>query len=468
MKRFLDKNFLLDNDTAARLYHEYASRMPIIDYHCHLNPQQIADDVRFENLTQLWLAGDHYKWRAMRASGVDERYCTGDASDREKFMKWAGTVPDTLRNPLYHWTHLELQRYFGIDDLLGPATAASVYDQVSEMLTSGAFSVRSLIRKMNVEVICTTDDPVDSLEHHRKIREEGFDPRVLPAWRADRAMDVKDPERYNSYLDTLEKAAGISIGNYMELLTALSDRHDFFHAEGCRISDHGLETFYAEEFQHPEIERIFLKVRSGRKLNAAEVLKFKSALLVELAVMDHEKGWVQQFHVGALRNNNSRRMHELGPDTGFDSIGDFRMAEAMSRFLDKLDAQDQLAKTILYNLNPADNELLVTMACNFNDGITPGKMQFGSGWWFLDQKFGMTSQLNTLSSLGLLSRFVGMLTDSRSFLSYPRHEYFRRILCNLVGTDVEKGEIPNEPDLLKPLIENVCYYNAKEYFQFGG
>jgi glucuronate isomerase len=468
MKRFLDKNFLLDNDTAARLYHEYASRMPIIDYHCHLNPQQIADDVRFENLTQLWLAGDHYKWRAMRASGVDERYCTGDASDREKFMKWAGTVPDTLRNPLYHWTHLELQRYFGIDDLLGPATAASVYDQVSEMLTSGAFSVRSLIRKMNVEVICTTDDPVDSLEHHRKIREEGFDTLVLPAWRADRAMDVKDPERYNSYLDTLEKAAGISIGNYMELLTALSDRHDFFHAEGCRISDHGLETFYAEEFQHPEIERIFLKVRSGRKLNAAEVLKFKSALLVELAVMDHEKGWVQQFHVGALRNNNSRRMHELGPDTGFDSIGDFRMAEAMSRFLDKLDAQDQLAKTILYNLNPADNELLVTMACNFNDGITPGKMQFGSGWWFLDQKFGMTSQLNTLSSLGLLSRFVGMLTDSRSFLSYPRHEYFRRILCNLVGTDVEKGEIPNEPDLLKPLIENVCYYNAKEYFQFGG
>jgi glucuronate isomerase len=466
MKKFLDENFLLDNDTAVRLYHEYASPMPIIDYHCHLNPQQIAEDIRFENLTQPWLAGDHYKWRAMRANGVDEKYCTGDASDREKFMKWAETVPDTLRNPLYHWTHLELQRYFGIKDLLGPATAESIYSQVSEMLTTDAFSVRSLIRKMNVEVICTTDDPVDTLDHHRKIREDGFDTRVLPAWRADKAMAVEDPGQYNGYLERLEKATGISIDSYMNLLTALSDRHDFFHEQGCRISDHGLETFYAEEFQHPEIERIFLKVRSGRKLNAEEVLKFKSALLIELAVMDHEKGWVQQFHVGALRDNNSRRMHELGPDTGFDSIGDFRMAGALSRFLDKLDSQDLLAKTILYNLNPADNELLVTMACNFNDGITPGKIQFGSAWWFLDQKFGMTSQLNTISALGLLSRFVGMLTDSRSFLSYPRHEYFRRILCNLVGTDVEKGEIPNDADLLKPLIENVCYYNAKTYFPF--
>ena len=467
MKRFLDNNFMLDNDTAQRLYHDYASPMPIIDYHCHLIPQQIAEDVKFENLTQIWLAGDHYKWRAMRANGVAEKYCTGDAGDREKFNKWAETVPDTLRNPLYHWTHLELQRYFGINELLGPGTAEMIYDRAGEMLATDAFSVRSLIRKMNVEVICTTDDPVDTLEHHRKIGEDGFETRVLPAWRADKAMAADNPESYNQYLDRLEAASGISISNYMDLLTALSVRHDFFHQQGCRISDHGLDTFYAVDFKHQEIERIFLKVRSRRNLNTGEILKIKSALLIELAVMDHEKGWAQQFHVGAIRNNNTRRLHELGPDTGFDSIGDYKMAEALSRFFDKLDAQDQLAKTILYNLNPGDNELLMTMAYNFNDGTTPGKMQFGSGWWFLDQKYGMTDQINTLSSLGLLSRFVGMLTDSRSFLSYPRHEYFRRILCNLVGTDVEKGEIPNEPELLKPLIQNICYYNAKNYFQFG-
>ena len=465
MKTFLDKNFMLDNAAAEMLYHDYASPMPIIDYHCHLIPQQIAGDVKFENLTQIWLAGDHYKWRAMRANGVDEKYCTGDATDREKFNKWAETVPDTLRNPLYHWTHLELQRYFGIKELLGPGTAGMIYDRAGEMLSTDDFSVRSLIRKMNVEVICTTDDPIDSLEHHRRIREDGFETRVLPAWRADKAMAADSPESYNQYLDNLEEVSGVSISSFMDLLTALSVRHDFFHEQGCRISDHGLATFYAEDFEHQEIERIFRKVRSRRELNEGETLKFKSALLIELAVMDHEKGWTQQFHVGAIRNNNTRRLHELGPDTGFDSIGDHKMAEALSRFFDKLYAQDQLTKTILYNLNPVDNELLMTMAYNFNDGKIPGKMQFGSGWWFLDQKYGMTEQINTLSSLGLLSRFVGMLTDSRSFLSYPRHEYFRRILCNLVGTDVENGEIPNEPDLLKPLIQNICYYNAKNYFQ---
>jgi glucuronate isomerase len=465
MKKFLDENFLLENPTAEKLYHEHASVMPIIDYHCHLSPEQIAADVSFENITQVWLYGDHYKWRAMRANGVDERYCTGDASDREKFMKWAETVPDTLRNPLYHWTHLELQRYFGIHDLLSPSTAGSIYDCTKEMLTSGDYSVRSLIRKMNVESICTTDDPVDSLEHHRKIRKDGFETRVFPAWRADKAMAVEDPESYNDYLSKLEEASGISISKYMDLLTALGNRHDFFHEQGCRISDHGMETFYAEDFDHGEIERIFLKIRSGRNLNNKEVLQFKSALLFELAVMDHEKGWVQQFHVGAIRNNNSRRLHELGPDTGFDSIGDFSMARAMSKFFDKLDAQEQLAKTILYSLNPGDNELMITMAYNYSDGKIPGKMQLGSGWWFLDQKYGMTSQINALSSLGLLSRFVGMLTDSRSFLSYPRHEYFRRLMCNLVGTDVEKGEIPDDPDMLGSLIRNVCYYNAKKYFQ---
>jgi len=464
MKPFLDKDFLLDNDTAQWLYHEIASQMPIIDYHCHLIPEQIAADIKFENLTQIWLAGDHYKWRAMRANGVDEKYCTGDASDREKFLKWAATVPDTLRNPLYHWTHLELQRYFGIDDLLHPGTADKIYKEANQMLATDDFRVRNLIRKMNVEVICTTDDPVDSLEHHQKIKEDGFETRVLPAWRADKALNVEEPQLYNSYLEKLETASGISISTFMDLLTALHNRHDFFHEMGCRISDHGIESFYAEEFDHLEVERIFLKLRAGRQANPQEIIQFKSALLFELAVMDHEKEWAQQFHVGAIRNNNSRRFHELGPDTGFDSIGDYDMARTMSRFLDKLDSQGQLAKTIVYNLNPVDNAMMVTMINNFNDGVIPGKMQFGSGWWFMDQKYGMIDQMNTLSSLGLLSRFVGMLTDSRSFLSYPRHEYFRRILCNLIGTDVENGEIPHDREMIGAMVRNICYHNAKSYF----
>jgi glucuronate isomerase len=400
----------------------------------------------------------------MRGNGIDERFCTGDATDEEKFLKWAETVPDTLRNPLYHWTHLELQRYFDINDLLNPESALKIYQQAGEMLQSDQYSVRNLIRKMNVEVICTTDDPVDSLEHHRKIQEDGFETRVLPAWRPDKAMAVEDHLKYNLYLDQLERASNSSISTYMDLLTALNDRHEFFHEMGCRISDHGLESFYAKDFDHQEIEKIFIKIRAGRPLNQQEIASFKSSILMELAVMDHDRGWTQQFHVGAIRNNNSRHLHELGPDTGFDSIGDFKMAKAMSRFLDRLDTQDRLAKTIVYNLNPVDNALMVTMVNNFNDGKTPGKMQFGSGWWFMDQKQGMTDQLNTLSSLGLLSRFVGMLTDSRSFLSYPRHEYFRRILCNLVGTDVENGEIPDDPSLVDNLIKNVCYYNAKNYF----
>lgn len=464
MKKFLDKDFLLDNESARRLYHEVAAPLPIIDYHCHLDPAQIAEDIHFGNLTQVWLAGDHYKWRAMRANGIDERFCTGDASDKEKFMKWAETVPNTLRNPLYHWTHLELQRYFEIHELLNPENAEKIYEEAGAMLQSEEFSVRKLIRKMNVEVICTTDDPVDSLEHHKKIREDGFETRVLPAWRPDKSMAVEDPESYNLYLDQLEKTANCSIGSYMDLLTALNDRHEFFHEMGCRLSDHGLESFIAKDIDHRKVERVFLKVRSGRHLNPQEIAAFKSSMLMELAVMDHEKGWAQQYHVGALRNNNSRRLEELGPDTGFDSMGDFLMARDMSAFFDRLDKQNQLAKTIVYNLNPADNALIATMLYNFNDGLIPGKMQFGSGWWHLDQKFGMTDQLNTLSSLGLLSQFVGMLTDSRSFLSYPRHEYFRRILCNLVGTDVENGEIPDEAMLVDKLIKNVCYHNPKNYF----
>jgi len=466
MKKFLDENFLLDNDKARQLYHEYASQMPIIDFHCHLIPEQIAGDINFENLSQIWLAGDHYKWRAMRANGVAERYCTGDASDEEKFMKWAETVPETLRNPLYHWTHLELQRYFGINDLLDSGSAKSIYNRANEMLSTADFSVRNLIRKMNVEVICTTDDPVDSLEHHQKIRKDGFETAVLPAWRPDKSMAVENPKEYNLYMEKLEEASDTSISTYMDLLMALGKRHEFFNEMGCRISDHGMETFFAEDFDHQEIERIFLKVRSGRVLNEQEIRQFKSAMLIELAVMDHDKDWAQQFHVGAIRNNNTRRLHEVGPDTGFDSIGDFHMARSMSRFFDKLDELDQLAKTIVYNLNPVDNALMVTMASNFNDGVTPGKMQFGSGWWFLDQKYGMIDQMNTLSSLGFISRFVGMLTDSRSFMSYPRHEYFRRILCNLVGTDMENGEVPDDFELLGNLVKNVSYFNAKKYFGF--
>ncbi len=464
MKKFLDKDFLLESETARNLYHDVAAGMPIIDFHCHLDPRLIAEDVKFENLTQVWLAGDHYKWRAMRANGVEERYCTGDATDQEKFMKWAATVPDTLRNPLYHWTHLELQRYFDIQELLNPESAQKIYQKAGEMLQSEDYSVRKLIRKMNVEVICTTDDPVDSLEHHQKIMEDGFETKVLPAWRPDKSMAVEDAVSYNLYLEKLEKASDTSIATFMDLLTALQNRHDYFHQMGCRISDHGLEGFISEDFDYQEIERIFLKIREGRNLNKQEVARFKSAMLIELAVMDYEAGWAQQFHVGAIRNNNTRQLHDLGPDTGFDSIGDFKMARSMSRFLDRLDQQNQLAKTIVYNLNPADNALIATMVNNYNDGLIAGKMQFGSGWWYMDQKFGMTEQINTLSSLGLLSRFVGMLTDSRSFLSYPRHEYFRRILCNLVGQDVENGEIPNDASMVENLIKNVCYYNPKEYF----
>jgi glucuronate isomerase len=334
------------------------------------------------------------------------------------------------------------------------------------MLQTDDYSVRNLLRKMHVEVVCTTDDPADSLEHHKKISGDGFEIKVLPTWRPDKSMAVEDPKTYNNYLEQLEKSSGMTISNFMDLLNALQTRHDFFHQMGCRLSDHGMETFYAEKYTHKEIEKIFEKVRSGKNLLQGEVLKFKSAMLVELAVMDHEKGWTQQFHVGAIRNNNSKQFNNLGPDKGYDSIGDFKMARAMSAFFDKLDSTNQLTKTILYNLNPGDNELMVTMAYNFSDGEIPGKMQFGSGWWFLDQKFGMIDQMNALSSLGLLSRFVGMLTDSRSFLSYPRHEYFRRILCNLVGKDVENGEIPDDPALVDSLIKNVCYGNANEYFGF--
>jgi glucuronate isomerase len=466
MKKFLDEHFLLSNTTAKRLYHDYAREMPVIDYHCHLPPAQIAADASFGNLTQAWLYGDHYKWRAMRTNGVHESYCTGNRPDWEKFEKWAETVPYTLRNPLYHWTHLELQRYFDIHDILSPATAADIYYNASAQLETSAYSTRNLLRKMNVALVCTTDDPADTLEYHQQIRQDGFEIPILPAFRPDQSMNVDDPEKYNQYLQRLEEAAGITISTYADLLDALKNRHDFFASQGCSVSDHGIEEIYAEDFQEKDIDAIFLKVRGGHRLSLQEAKQIKSALLLQLAEWDWEKGWVQQYHLGALRNNNSRMMRLLGPDTGWDSIGDFSQARALAKFLDRLDSQDKLARTILYNLNPADNELLATMIGNFNDGSVAGKVQFGSAWWFLDQKDGMIKQLNALSNMGLLSRFVGMLTDSRSFLSYPRHEYFRRIVCELLGQEVENGELPNDIEWIGKVVKDICYYNAQQYFNW--
>ena len=440
--------------------------MPIIDYHNHLPPDQIANDINFENLTQAWLYGDHYKWRAMRTNGVDEKYCTGNASDWEKFQQWAATVPYTLRNPLYHWTHLELRRYFGIHDILNEGSARKIYDECSAKLQTKDYSVRNLLQRMNVKFICTTDDPVDSLEHHRKIKKDGWSTRVQPAFRPDKAMNVDDVNAFNNYLTTLEKVSNISISTFNDYIAALKKRHDFFAENDCSVSDHGLEEIYAEDFTHTEIVGLFAKIRSGGTLTQEEQRKFKSAMLVIFAEWDWEKGWVQQYHLGAIRNNNTRMLKKLGPDTGWDSIGDFSQARALAKFLNRLDRENKLAKTILYNLNPADNELMATMIGNFNDGSVAGKIQWGSAWWFLDQKDGMTRQINTLSNMGLLSRFIGMLTDSRSFLSFPRHEYFRRLLCNLFGEEIENGELPNDITWIGKVIQDICYYNAQKYFNW--
>lgn len=466
MKKFLDENFLLQTETARILYHDYAKHMPIIDYHNHLIPEQIAEDKQFENITQVWLYGDHYKWRAMRTFGVDEYYITGGASDWEKFEKWAETVPYTLRNPLYHWTHLELQRYFDIHELLSPATAKQIWDECNAKLQTKEYSVLGLLRKMNVKTLCTTDDPLDNLEFHQQIKASGIDLVVLPAFRPDKAMNADDVAGLNQYIDKLATIVEKPITNYQEYLAALKSRHDFFVENGASVSDHGLEQIYAEDYTEDEIAQIFLKIRKGEAISQEENLKFKSAMLFQFALWDHERGWVQQYHLGAIRNNNDRLLASLGPDTGFDSIGDFSQGKQLSKFLNKLDANNKLAKTILYNLNPADNELMATMIGNYQDGTVAGKVQWGSGWWFLDQKQGMINQLNALSNLGLLSQFVGMLTDSRSFLSFPRHEYFRRILCDLFGTDIENGEIPNDIKLVSQLVENICYHNAKAYFSF--
>ncbi|SMD08849.1 glucuronate isomerase [Pedobacter africanus] len=466
MKKFLDENFLLESKTAQSLYHDFAKQMPVIDYHNHLIPEQMANDINFENITQAWLYGDHYKWRAMRANGIDEYYITGGASDLEKFKKWAETVPYTLRNPLYHWTHLELQRYFDVYDVLSPANAERIYNECTAKLQTPEYSVLNLLRKMNVKTLCTTDDPLDNLEFHQKLKNDEVDIKIFPAFRPDKAMNADDISGLNAYINKLAGLSGSRINNLDDYLAALKARHDYFAANGCTVSDHGLEQIYAEDYTLEEVKVIFVKIRSNTALTLEEVLKFKSAMLFEFALWDHEKGWVQQYHLGALRNNNDRLLTQLGPDTGFDSIGDFSQAKQLSRFLNNLDGQNRLAKTILYNLNPADNELMATMIGNYNDGTVAGKVQWGSGWWFLDQKDGMIKQINTLSNMGLLSRFVGMLTDSRSFLSYPRHEYFRRILCNLFGEDVEKGELPDDREWLGKVIQDICYNNAKAYFKF--
>lgn len=466
MKNFMDEDFLLQTATAQKLYHEYAAKMPIFDYHCHINPKDIADDRRFNTITEIWLAGDHYKWRGMRTNGVEEKYCTGDASDWEKFEKWAETVPNTLRNPLYHWTHLELKRFFGIDEVLSPKNARAIYDACNAKLQTPEYSCRNIIRMANVHTICTTDDPVDSLEFHQKIKADGFEVNVLPAWRPDKAMMVEQPITYNQYVNQLAAVCKMEIKTFDDLMIALNKRHLFFHENGCRLSDHGLDTAYAEEYTADEIDSMFLKVRVGYRLTSREIQKFKSCMLYEFGRMDHMRGWTQQFHIGALRNNNTRLFNLIGPDTGFDSIGDKLVAEPLSKLLNRLDMENKLCKTILYNLNPRDNELYATMIGNFQDGSVPGKIQYGSGWWFLDQKDGIEKQLNTLSNLGLLSRFVGMLTDSRSFLSYTRHEYFRRILCNMLGHDVENGEIPYDMELLGQMVENISFNNAKQYFNF--
>jgi len=461
-KSFIHPDFLLTTTQARRLYHEYAEDQPIYDYHCHLSPALIASNHQFADLTELWLGGDHYKWRAMRSNGVSERFCTGDAAPFEKFKAWADTVPHTLRNPLYHWTHLELKRYFGVDGLLDGSTAASVWKKANAKLPS--LRVHDLLTRSKVAVVCTTDDPADSLELHARIRASKLKTRVYPAFRPDKALAVGEPAAFNAWLEKLGGAAGASVRTFDDLLSALKRRHDDFHAAGGRLSDHGLETALSEPCTHAQARMVFDAGRAGRIPSAEDQLRYGSYLMLEFGKWDASRGWTKQLHLGALRGNNSRLLAKLGPDTGFDSIGDFPQARSLSRYLDALDSTDQLPRMILYNVNPVHNYLLGTMIGNFQDGSIPGKLQFGSGWWFLDQKEGMEWQMNALSNLGLLSRFVGMLTDSRSFVSYPRHEYFRRVLCNLLGGDMARGEIPADIKLVGAMVKNICFGNARDYF----
>jgi glucuronate isomerase len=467
MRPFIHDDFLLESETARRLYHKYAESEPIIDYHCHISPKDIAENRQFENLFEIWLAGDHYKWRAMRTNGIDEKYCTGSVEPFQKFMAWAKTVPQTLRNPLYHWTHLELKRYFGIDQLLDEKSAPAVWEKANAMLATDEFRTQGILKKMNVKVVCTTDDPVDDLGYHRKLAAAPMPhARMLPAFRPDKALNVHTPEAFNDWVGKLAAASNTDIRNFAAFVDAIRKRHEFFHQNGSRLSDHGLNYCYADFCSEQVAAAIFDKARAGKAATADEQVKFASFMMLLFGHLDHEKGWVKQLHVGARRNNSSRMMKQLGPDTGFDSIADWPQVDALAMYLDRLDSENCLPKTIIYNLNPADNYAFATMLGNFQDGTVAGKIQLGSGWWFLDQKEAMQWQMNALSSLGLLSRFVGMLTDSRSFMSYPRHEYFRRVLCNLFGADIEKGEIPADDEFAGNVIRNICFNNAKDYFGF--
>lgn len=464
-KNFINDNFLLENRYAEELYHNYSKNQPIIDYHNHLSPQLIAEDHIFDNITKVWINGDHYKWRAMRTLGVNEKFITGNASDKDKFLQWGKTVPYTMRNPLYHWTHLELARYFDIYDLLNEKSAEKIYQEASEKVNSQAYSTRNLLRKVKAEFVCTTEDPIDTLEYHQQLAKSDYEVKVSTAFRPDKAILISN-EGYNEYVDKLGEVAGIEINTYTDLCDALKNRIAYFDKNGSKLSDHGLEHIYFEYFTENEIKDIFKKKREKVTLTNQEIVKFQSAVLLFLSETYHEFGWVQQFHLGALRNNNARMHRILGPDTGWDSIGDYSQAQKLAAFLNALDSKDKLTKTIIYNLNPADNEVMATMIGNFNDGSVKGKVQFGSGWWFLDQKDGMTKQLNALSNMGLISCFIGMLTDSRSFLSFPRHDYFRRILCNLLGDEIKRGELPNDMEWIGKMVADISYNNAKEYFKF--
>lgn len=463
--KFIHDNFLLENKYAEELYHNYSKNQPIIDYHNHLSPKLIAENYSFKNITDVWINGDHYKWRAMRTLGVNEKFITGDASDKDKFLQWGKTVPYTMRNPLYHWTHLELARYFDIYDLLNEKSAEAIYEETSQKLATTAFSCQNLLKKANAEVVCTTEDPTDNLEYHQALKNSDFSIKVSTAFRPDKAILISS-ETYNEYIDSLAKVADLEINTYDDLRQALSKRIAYFNENGCKLSDHGLDQIYFEDFTENEIKSIFEKKRKKQPITSLEALKFQSAILLFLSEAYYQFGWVQQFHLGALRNNNARMHSILGPDTGWDSIGDFSQAKNLSAFLNALDTKDKLTKTIIYNLNPADNEVMATMIGNFNDGSIKGKVQFGSGWWFLDQKDGMTKQLNALSNMGLISCFIGMLTDSRSFLSFPRHEYFRRVLCNLLGDEIKRGELPNDMEWIGKMVADISYNNAKEYFKF--
>jgi len=463
MNGFLTEDFLLSNDVARRLYHQFAAAQPILDYHCHLSPRDIAENRRFANLFEIWLEGDHYKWRAMRANGIPEKYITGDATPYEKFLAWARTVPYTLRNPLYHWTHLELQRYFGITELLDEKSAPSIWERANAILTS-PLTAHSILQKFRVEVVCTTDDPTDNLRHHQVIAKSNLTTRVFPAFRPDKALAVDSPD-FVSWIDKLSTVADVDIRDLTSFLAALRKRHDFFHSLGCRLSDHGLNHCYATPCSEPAAAAIFSKTREGRSLTQDERIQFASFMMLFFARLDAEKGWTKQLHLGARRNVNTPARHKLGADTGYDAMGDFLQGESLAAYLDLLARENALPQMILYNLNPADNFQFATLAGCFQDGDRPAKIQYGSAWWFLDQKQGITAQLDALSNAGLLSRFIGMVTDSRSFMSYPRHEYFRRILCDLIGQEVARGELPNDDALLGRLIQDVCYQNAKNYLQ---